>query len=66
MGPAAVRRVRYRAARVTARINRTLRVSYLRLRAAGRPAKVALTVVMRKPVVLMNHVRKYPHFALAN
>jgi hypothetical protein len=39
---------------------------YQRLRAAGKPAKVALTAVMRKLTVLMNHILKYPNFALQN
>jgi transposase len=53
------------AALVAARANRTLRAFYLRLRAAGKPAKVALTAVMRKLLILMNHVLKNPHFELA-
>ena len=60
-----MRRALYRAALVAARANRTLRPFYLRLRAAGKPAKVALTAVMRKLVILMNHVLKNPHFVLA-
>ena len=37
-----------------------------RRRAAGKPAKVALTAVMRKLIVLMNHTLKNPNFALQN
>jgi len=64
-GRAAVRRALYMAALVAARANRTLQAFYLRLRTAGKPAKVALTAVMRKLVILMNHVLKNPHFVLA-
>ena len=34
--------------------------------AAGKPAKVALTAVMRKLIVLMNHLLKNPSFSLAH
>jgi len=36
------------------------------LRTAGKPAKVALTAVMRKLIVLMNHTLKHPDFVLQN
>jgi transposase len=65
-GRAPVRRALYMAALVAARSNRTLREFYQRLRAAGKPAKVALTAVMRKLIVLMNHLLKNPTFALQN
>ena len=65
-GRAPVRRALYMAALVAARSNRQLKTFYERLRLAGKPAKVALTAVMRKLVVLMNHVLKYPNFTLAN
>jgi transposase len=65
-GRAPVRRALYMAALVAARSNRQLKVFYQRLRAAGKPAKVALTAVMRKLIVLMNHILKYPNFALSN
>jgi transposase len=65
-GRAAVRRALYMAALSAARSNRTLRAFYERLRAAGKPAKVALAAVMRKLIVLMNHVLKHPHFSLAS
>lgn len=61
-----VRRALYMAALVAARCNRSLKEFYLRLRTAGKPAKVALTAVMRKLVVLMNHVLKNPDFVLQN
>jgi transposase len=64
-GRAAVRRALYMAALSAARSNRLLRQFYQRLRAAGKPAKVALTAVMRKLIVLMNHVLKNPNFSLA-
>jgi transposase len=65
-GRAPVRRALYMAALVAARSNRQLKAFYQRLRTAGKPAKVALTAVMRKLVVLMNHLLKYPSFALQN
>jgi len=65
-GRAPVRRALYMAALVAAHTNRHLKVFYQRLRAAGKPAKVALTAVMRKLIVLMNHVLKTPTFTLAN
>ena len=65
-GRAPVRRALYMAALVAARSNRQLKAFYQRLRAAGKPAKVALTAVMRKLIVLMNHTLKNPNFALQN
>jgi transposase len=65
-GRAAVRRALYMAALVAARSNPLLKVFYQRLRTAGKPAKVALTAVMRKLIVLMNHLLKYPNFELTN
>jgi len=65
-GRAPVRRALYMAALSAARSNRHLREFYERLRAAGKPAKLALTAVMRKLIVLMNHVLKNPNFALSN
>jgi len=64
-GRTAVRRALYMAALVAARSNTQLQVFYQRLRAAGKPAKVALTAVMRKLIVLMNHLLKDPHFELS-
>ena len=46
------------AALVAARHNPTLRSFYLRLRAAGKPAKVALTATMRKLVIVLNSALK--------
>lgn len=65
-GRAAVRRTLYMAALVAARTNRHLKAFYQRLRLAGKPAKVALTAVMRKLIVLMNQLLKNPDFALSN
>src|ERR1700722_5121316 len=65
-GRAPVRRALYMAALVAAHSNRQLKEFYKRLRATGKPAKVALTAVMRKLIVLMNHILKNPNFALQN
>jgi transposase len=64
-GRAPVRRALYMAALVAARANHILKVFYQRLRAAGKPAKVALTAVMRKLVVYMNHLLKQPAHELS-
>lgn len=54
-GRAAVRRALYMSAVVLARMKETcLGKFYARLRAAGKPAKVALTAVMRKLLLQMN------------
>ena len=53
-GRPAVRSVLYMAALTAARYNPVLRPFYQRLRTAGKPAKVALTAVARKLVVLLN------------
>lgn len=65
-GRPTVRKALYMAALVAARCNPILKVFYQRLRLAGRPAKVALTAVMRKLIVLMNHTLKHPDFVLQN
>lgn len=65
-GRATVRRVLYMAALVAAHSNRHLKAFYQKLRAAAKPAKVALTAVMRKLIVLMNQVLKNPNFVLQN
>jgi transposase len=56
----------YMAALSAARANPILRAFYQRLRAAGKPAKLALTAVMRKLFILLNHLLKNPHFQLAS
>jgi transposase len=53
-----VRHGLYMAAVVAARHNPILRAFYLRLRAAGKPAKVALTATMRKLLVVLNSALK--------
>lgn len=53
-GRAHVRKVLYMAAIAAARCNPDMKTFYTRLRAAGKAAKVALTAVMRKLVVLAN------------
>lgn len=65
-GRACVRRVLYMAALVAAQRNPILRQFYLRLRAKGKPAKVALTAVMRKLIILLNQLLKNPNFLLAS
>jgi transposase len=65
-GRSQVRRALYMAALVASRSNSQLKIFYQRLRAAGKPAKVALTAVMRKLVVLMNQILKNPNFVLQN
>lgn len=58
-GRAEVRRALYMAAVALARMKHTvLGQFYQRLRAAGKPAKVALTAVMRKLLLQMNHTLK--------
>ena len=64
-GRAEMRRALYMAALSASRSNHLLKPFYDRLIAAGKPAKVALTAVMRKLIVLMNHLLKNPEFALA-
>jgi transposase len=64
-GRAAVRSALYMAALSASRSNHLLKPFYDRLLAAGKPSKVALTAVMRKLIVLINHLLKNPEFALA-
>jgi transposase len=45
--------------------NPVLKVFYQRLRARGKPFKLAITAVMRKLVILLNHILKNPDFVLA-
>ncbi len=60
-----IRHVLYMAAVSASRSNRFLKEFYLRLRAQGKPTKVALVAVMRKLVMLLNHMIKNPNFSLA-
>ena len=53
-GRAAVRAVLYMATVAATRANPVIRAFYQRLRAAGKPAKVALTACMRKLLVVCN------------
>ncbi len=53
-GRAHLRHALYMPALVAARYNDDLKTVYERLRAAGKPPKVALTALMRKPVILAN------------
>jgi transposase len=48
----------YMSALVAARHNPILRAFYLRLRAAGKPAKVALTATMRRLLLVLNSALK--------
>jgi transposase len=64
-GRGRVRRVLYMAAVVATRFNPILKAFYARLITAGKPKKLALTAVMRKLVVLLNHLLKNPQFKLA-
>jgi transposase len=65
-GRAEVRQALYMAALSASRCNHLLKPFYDRLIAAGKPVKVALTAVMRKLIILMNHLLKNPNFSLAH
>ena len=58
-GRTAVRNALYMAALVAARYNPPLRHFYARLRATGKPAKVALVAVMRKLLAILNALIKH-------
>ena len=64
-GRVKVRRVLYMPALVAARYNPILKTFYDRLVAAGKPKKVALVALMRKLIVLLNHLLKNPQYKLA-
>jgi transposase len=57
-GRAPVRAALYMAALVASKCNPVIRVFYLRLRAAGKPAKVALTACMRKLLIILNAIAR--------
>jgi transposase len=57
-GRRSVRHGLYMAALVAARHNPVRRQFYLRLRAAGKPAKLALTATMRKLLIVLNSALK--------
>jgi len=57
-GRANVRQALYMPALVAARFNPDLKAKYQQLVAAGKPAKIAITTVMRKLVVIVNALLK--------
>lgn len=61
-----VRSALYMAALVASRHNPILNALYQRLLARGKAKKLALTVLMRKLIILANRLLKYPHFTLAS
>jgi transposase len=63
-GRAPVRCALYMAAMSAIRHDPILKAFYIKLRAAGKKPMVALTAVMRKLVVLINHLIKNPEFKL--
>jgi transposase len=65
-GRAAVRCALYMAALSAVQHDQILKAFYLRLRAAGKKPKVALTAAMRKLIILMNRLLKNPTFQLEN
>lgn len=65
-GRSHVRSVLYMAALVASRYNPVLNTLYLRLLAKGKAKKLALTVLMRKLIILANRLLKYPDFSLAS
>jgi transposase len=64
-GRAPVRRYLYMAALSASRSNSKLKALYQRLIEKGKPAKVALTAVMRQLLVVLNSLLKNPNFSLA-
>jgi transposase len=65
-GRVEVRNVLYMAAVSASQHNPVLSVFYQRLRAAGKPANVCLLAVMRKMIVVLNHMLKDPRFTLVS
>jgi transposase len=57
-GRAPVRAALYMAALVASKCNPVIRLFYQRLRAAGKPAKVALTAGMRKLLIILNAIAR--------
>jgi transposase len=57
-GRAPVRAALYMAALVASKCNPVIRAFYQRLRAAGKPAKVALTAGMRKLLIILNAIAR--------
>jgi transposase len=64
-GRAPVRRYLYMAALTACRCNPILKALYQRLIEKGKPAKVALTAVMRQLLCVLNSLLKNPNFSLA-
>lgn len=64
-GRAKLRTAFYMAALTASRQNPILRDIYQTLKAKGKPSKVALTAIMRKLIILLNHIAKNPNFQLA-
>jgi len=60
-GRAQVRATLYMAILAAVRCNPALKTFYLRLRNAGKPAKLALTAAMRKLIVILNALLKKPY-----
>jgi transposase len=58
-GRTAIRSALYMAALVATRYNPVIKAFYQRLRAAGKPVKVALTACMRKLLVILNSMLKH-------
>jgi transposase len=65
-GRARLRRVLYMTAVACVRHNPVLGSLYRRLRAIGKPPKLALVALMRKLIELLNKLLKYPNFSLAH
>jgi transposase len=64
-GRARLRKALYMAALTASRYNPVLATHYQKLRKNGKPAKVALTALMRKLIILANSLAKNPNFILA-
>jgi len=65
-GRSHLRSALYMAALVASRYNPILKPLYQRLLAAGKPKKLALTVLMRKLILLANRILKNPQFSLVS
>ena len=63
-GRAPVRCALYMAAMSAIRHDRIFKTHYIKLRSAGKKPMVALTAIMRKMIVLLNHLLKNPEFKL--
>lgn len=63
-GRCQVRKILYMAATAASKHNRILSAFYKRLITSGKKPKVAIVAVMRKLIVLLNHILKNPQFSL--